>query len=247
MNVDVLVEIARVADFLSHGDEMLEWLSDGIRGFERAEDAETDSDQSADDDDNPGPCAGAGRSFLRILLSLSDVSVRLIQNGRGFGKPGSRVLLKIEDLQVRDGGVTRIDLVALCQKGLGKVVRPTGFGAFHLDKRRAERIASGLRLATLDQVIEFAEAAVHLVFVARIAAQQEIIEIEAILHDLEPNRLSGAHRFERARRILVCLSRHVESHEICDEQQCEHAENYAKPFIKLLSNRHCFTSFPKQP
>ncbi len=60
--------------------------------------------------------------------------------------------MEVENLQVGDSGVTRIDLMAFGDERLGKVVGPTGFGAFDLDESGADGFARGIRFAALNLV-----------------------------------------------------------------------------------------------
>ena len=86
-------------------------------------------------------------------------------------------------MQVRDGGVARIDLVALGDQGLGKIVGPARFGALHLDEGGAHGLAGGIRFAALNLINDIDEAFVHFLFIAGIAAKEEVIHVEAIQHD----------------------------------------------------------------
>ncbi len=79
--------------------------------------------------------------------------------------------MQVEDLQVRDGGVSRIDLMALGDERLGKIVGPARFGALHLDERGAHGLAGSIGLAALDLVDNVGQSLGHFLFIAGIAAQ----------------------------------------------------------------------------
>ena len=143
---------------------------------------------------------GRLRGFVQ---RLGDVRASLIENDRGFCQPGSRIFLQIEDLKVGDGSVAGIDLVALGEKRLGKIVGPACFGAFDLNEGGLDAVARGLRLTALDQVVDVAEALVDLFLVAGIAAEKKIVHVVAVQHDLVAHGLDGAHVFERGRGIFA--------------------------------------------
>ena len=147
--------------------------------------------------------------------------------------------MQIENLEVGDGGVAGIDLVALGDQGFGKIVSPTGFGAFHLDQRGANHVIAGLRFTTLDEIGNVGEPFVDLLFVARVAAEEEVVHVKAIQHDLIAHGLDGAHALKgrtcvRSRGFLFEARENVH-----EEQQDEDAKNQAKSRVKLFSDRHC--------
>ncbi len=74
--------------------------------------------------------------------------------------------------------------MALGKERLGKIVGPACFGALDLNQSGFKAVVAGLRLAALDQVVDVAEAFVDLFFVAGIAAQEEIVHVVAVQHDL---------------------------------------------------------------
>ena len=70
--------------------------------------------------------------------------------------------------------------MALCEQRLGKIVGPARFRALDLNEGGAKKVVIGLGLSALDDVAEFAESAIDFFFVAGIAAQQEIVEVEPV-------------------------------------------------------------------
>src|SRR6266704_2446928 len=163
VNIDVLIEIAGVADFTGDGNEVSQGFGDGLGG---------------------------------ILQELGDISVALIENHRGFREPRSGVFLKIENLQVRNSGVTRIHLMALGDERLGEIVSPTGFGALHLNESGADGFVGGLRFTALDDVGDVVQALRDSIFVTRIAAEEKVIHVEAIQHDLVTHGFNSADAFQ---------------------------------------------------
>src|SRR5260370_34899699 len=69
--------------------------------------------------------------------------------------------------------------MALGDEGLGKVVGPTGFGALDLDESGAYGFAGGIRCAALNLVYDVRQTLVHFFFMGGIAAEKEIIHVEA--------------------------------------------------------------------
>jgi hypothetical protein len=115
---------------------------------------------------------------------FGDVQSRLVENCGRFGEPRCGIFLQVKDLQVGNGGITRVHLVALGEERLGEIVSPTGFGTFDLDQGGAKRVRAGLSFATLETVGEVGHALVDLFFVAGITAEKKIIQVQAIEHDL---------------------------------------------------------------
>src|SRR5713226_3418667 len=98
--------------------------------------------------------------------------------------------------------------MALGHEGLGKIVGPACFGAFHLDKSGADGFTVSLGFATLDEVDDIREALVDLFLVAGIPAEEEIVHVEAIQHDLGADGSNGANALDSrsgigARRALL--------------------------------------------
>ena len=153
----------------------------------------------------------------------------MIENSRRFRKPGCRIFLKIENLKVGDGGVAGIDLVALGKQRLGKIVGPACFGAFDLNQRGLEAVAVGLRLATLDQVVDVSKPLVDLFFVAGIAAQEKIVHVVAVQHDLVAHRLDGANVFKRGRGVFAGGLLPEAGADVDEEQQTQNYQNRPKP------------------
>src|SRR5271155_2951924 len=184
MNVDVLIEVAGIADFARYRDEVSERLAYRLGRHDGRKDADDAGDERAQGGKAKTNITGAFGRLRGFVRRLSDVRIRLLEDSRGFCKPGRRVFLQIEDLKVRHCSVTGIDLVALGKKRLGEIIGPACFGAFDLNQSGFKAIAAGLRLATLDQVVDVSKAFVDLLFVAGIPAQEEIVHVVAVQHDL---------------------------------------------------------------
>ena len=184
MNVDVLIQVTGIANFARDGDEVSERLADGLGGLHSRENADNAGDERAQGGKTKADVAGTFSRLRGFVRGLSDVRVCLIEDSRGFRKPGRGIFLQIEDLKVGDGGVAGVDLMPLGKQRLGKIVGPTCFGAFDLNQRGFKAVVVGLRLATLDQVVDVSKSFVDLFFVAGIAAQEEIVHVVAVQHDL---------------------------------------------------------------
>src|SRR6266700_4611434 len=196
VNIDVLVEVAGVADFTGDGNEVSQGFGDGLGGIKSDDCPKRKGDQCSQD---RGNSAKGSRTICRvggILQELGDIRVALIENHRGFREPRSGVFLKIENLQVRNGGIARIHLMALGDERLGEIVSPTGFGALHLNESGAYGFVGGLRFTALDDVGDVVQASSDSIFVARIAAEEKVIHVEAIQHDLVTHGFNSADAFQ---------------------------------------------------
>src|SRR5712692_2376661 len=75
---------------------------------------------------------------------------------------------------------------------LCKIIAPAGFRTLNLDQGGADRFAGGLRFSALDLVGDVRQTLVHFLFIAGIAAEEKIIHVEAIQHDLIAHGFNGA-------------------------------------------------------
>jgi len=192
VNINVLIEIARVANFARDGDEVAQRLRDGLGGVDGDEAAKQES-QKGSASGNPGAeGARAPGGPCGLLEKLGDVRIALIEDDRRLGQPGRGIFLQVKDLKVGNGSISRIDLMALGDQGLGKVIGPAGFGTLDLDQSSANGFAGGLRFAALDLVCDIRQTLIHFLFIAGIAAEEEIIHVEAIQHDLIAHGFDGA-------------------------------------------------------
>src|SRR5260370_38451363 len=92
--------------------------------------------------------------------------------------------------------------MALGDERLCKIIGPAGFRALDLDQRSANGFAGGLRLAPLDLVDDVRHPFVHPLFIAWIAAEEEILHVEAIQYDLVAHGLAVAKAAENHTAIL---------------------------------------------
>jgi len=134
----------------------------------------------------------------------------------------------------RNSGVSRIDLMPLGDKRLGKVVSPTGFGAFDLDQGRANGFAGGVRFAALNLINNVRQALVHFLFIAGIAAKEEIIHVEAVQHDLITHGFDGANAIQGQAGILAGRAFPPAGEDIHYEQHGQGGQNQAETRIKFF-------------
>src|SRR5260370_9833092 len=93
--------------------------------------------------------------------------------------------------------------MALGDERLGKVVGPTGFGALDLDESGAHSFTGGIRFAALNLVYDVRQTLVDFFFIAGIAAETEIIHIEAIQHNLISHGFDSANAVKGPAGILA--------------------------------------------
>ena len=115
--------------------------------------------------------------------------------------------------------------MTLGNQGLGKIVGPTGFGALDLNEGRVNGIVGGLSLAALDHVGHVGEALVDFLFVAGIAAEEKVVHVEAVQHDLVPHGFNRANTLERHAGVRACRLLHVAGHEVHQKQNSENGQN----------------------
>ncbi len=126
--------------------------------------------------------------------------------------------MQIENLQVGDGSVAGINLMALGDERLGKIVGPACFGALDLDQSGANGVGGGARLTALNLVDNVRQTFVHLFLIAGIAAEKEIIHVEAIQHDLVTHGSDGANAIESHRGVAARRAPLDSCEHIHDEQ-----------------------------
>ena len=228
MNINVLIEVAGVTNLSRDGHEMVQGLADGARRVESDQHAGYKRDQSAADGQEKADVAGSIRGLRGLVLELGDFVAGLIENGRRLGQPGGRILLEIKNLQVRNGGVAGVHLMALGNQRLREIVRPTHFGAFDLNQSGVDGLVGDLRFSALDEVGHVGKTLVDLLFVAGISAQEKVVHVEAVHHDLVAHRLDGGLAIEGHAGIVACRFRHQTANDIHHHQDTENGQNQAE-------------------
>src|SRR5258708_77307 len=129
--------------------------------------------------------------------------------------------------------------MALGEQRLGEIVVPVGFGAFDLNQIGAQQVRGGLRFATLENVGQIVDAFIDFFLVARVAAEQEIVEIQAVKHNLQAYICNGIDALQRSGgfRASVALAQAGEG--VDQEQADQNHQNQAESPIKFLADTHC--------
>src|SRR5204863_10188161 len=103
----------RVANFARDRDEVSQRFRDGPGGIQSDEAAGEES-QKGSASGNLGPeGAHAAGGLGGFLEELADIRIALIEHDRGFREPGRGIFWQVTNLQVGDGSITRIALMAL--------------------------------------------------------------------------------------------------------------------------------------
>src|SRR6266851_4587266 len=129
--------------------------------------------------------------------------------------------------------------MALGDEWFGEIVGPACLRALDLDQSGANRLVGGLRLTTLDLVGDVRQTLVHFFLISRISAEEEIIHVEAIQHDLVAHEFDGANAVESGAGILAGRTFIPTSDDIYDEQQRQDGQDQAETRVQLFSDRHC--------
>src|SRR5260370_11183972 len=129
--------------------------------------------------------------------------------------------------------------MALGDEGLGKVVGTTGFGALDLDESGAYGFAGGIRFAALNLVYDVRQTLVHFFFIAGIAAEKEIIHVEAIQHNLIAHGFDSPNTVQGQAGILAGGTLLPAGQDIHDEQDQQTAQQQAESRVEFLSDGHC--------
>src|SRR5262249_12129600 len=149
-----------------------------------------------------------------------------------------RILLEVENLEIGNGCVASVDLMALGDKRLRKVVRPTGLSGLDLDEGGAHGVVSGLGFAALDEIGHVDEAFVDLLLIARIAAEQKVVQVETIQHDLIAHGLDNTDAIEGVACVGARRLFQITGDEIHQEQESKKSENQSEPGVKFFANGH---------
>src|SRR6266481_1067153 len=80
MNVDVLIEVAGIANFARHGDEVGERFADGLGGLVCSPDAEEQSNEGTEGGHTSAYGAGVRRGRGSSIQRSGDVGTSLVQN-----------------------------------------------------------------------------------------------------------------------------------------------------------------------
>jgi len=135
-----------------------------------------------------------GASLVSRLFGIGRCFDR---ESRGFSQPRGRSFWRLKNLKVGNGCIAGIHLMALGEKGLREIVAPGGLRAFDLDQGHPQGLAAGIGLAPLEGVRSVKHALFNFLFVAGIAAQEKIVQVEAIVHDLVADGFDGADALQR--------------------------------------------------
>src|SRR5262249_36378787 len=130
----------------------------------------------------------------------------------------------------------------LREQRLGEVVRPASLCAIDLNQGVANGAVRRLRLAPLDEVVEVRQALIDSFLVTGIAAEQEIVQTQAVVHDLAANALDRAEALESAGRTgdrEPFLEADAHAH---DEQHAKRAQDPAKSYVQFPAYRHVNSS-----
>jgi len=114
-------------------------------------------------------------------------------------------------------------LVALGQKGLGKVVGPTCFCAFHLNQRGVQKFVGGLGLALFHNVRQLDEAAIDLSFVTGSPLSRKLLRFRRFLHDLVTHGFNGCARLSSVLQPQSWPCSSVDGSEVDKEENEEEA------------------------
>ena len=239
MNVNVLVEVARVADLPRHGNQVPQRIRNGlsrvISDSHARKNGQERSEESHDRVDGR-PARGGVRGLLE---RLADFAVDLVEHTRRRVHPRIGIFLQVKNLEVGGGGVTRVHLMAFGKHGPDKFIRPFLFGALYLNQSGAQRFISGFCFLPLQQIGELGDALVGLFFVAGVTAQEKAAEVQTVLHDLESNSLDGSHALQRIGSIRSRRAFAQDRGGVQEKQQEQNRQNGTKPDIELLTDCHC--------
>src|SRR6266852_3411239 len=97
---------------------MDERQSDGPCGVIGDQNAHQYREKGTDDGDSGAPVEGVVTGFFGFVRRLLDLFSGLVEKSGRLDQPGRRVFLEIENLQVGNGGIAGIDLMALGEKRL---------------------------------------------------------------------------------------------------------------------------------
>src|SRR5439155_5696655 len=82
VNIDVLIEVARIADFASDGDEMRQRFGDGLGGPDGDKSSGDKGEQGSTDGHESADSTRGVRRLGGLIEKLGDIGIALIQNDR---------------------------------------------------------------------------------------------------------------------------------------------------------------------
>src|SRR5216684_1467113 len=129
--------------------------------------------------------------------------------------------------------------MALGDQRLGKIVGPACFRTLDLDQGSADGFIGSVRFAALDLVDDVGQTLVHSVFIAGIAAEEEVIHVEAIQHDLIAHGFDGTNALESHAGVGARRSFLESSDDIHYEQHRKNGQDQAETGVKFFSDGHC--------
>ncbi len=130
-------------------------------------------------------------------------------------------------------------------KRLGELFAPGLLQLLHLGQRALDLIGVGQRLALFQFLVQGAQAFVHAVDFAGVAAEQVVAQVEPVLHHLEADGIGRVGQFQRLLRGLLGVVLALHRSPVHQEQHQHHRQDDAEIQYKLFADRHALS--PPRP
>ena len=242
VNVNVMVEFSGLPDLFRYQDQPIQRLGDFIGlaiGDDRAHDEGKEGTENGDDDGR-----GGGQLIIGVTLleQVAIFAVDFVENVSGARNEGTGIFLQIKDLQLSDRRIAAIDGAAPVHQRIGEIGGPTLFEFLNFLEPVTLLLGVNELLGMMQVIGQQVLAIIHLLDIAGVAAEEIVLEVEAILHHLEAHGRDRFGHVDGALRRGFGLMLTPDGDHVDGEQNQHHRQDDSKAEIKLFSDAHRFNS-----
>ncbi len=218
VNVDVVLQIAALADLLGHVNQPGQRPRDSGGRPVGDDDAQAEREQGTDHRSQNRPGRGVFVVVPPLVQQFAILLVDIVENDARTRDPGVGILLQIENLQLAYRRVAAIHRPAFLHQRVGELVAPSLLHPLHFFQvasllrgiRQVLRMAQGVR--------QLVFAVIHLFHVTGVPAEQVVLQVQPVLHHPEADQRGHFGHVDRALRRGFGLVFAMHSVQIDDQQ-----------------------------
>ena len=210
MNVNIVFQIPGLADLVRHLNQPVQRSRDSGSGPVGDDNTQSQRKQRAEYRTQNRACRCQFVGVAPLLQQFVVLLVHIVQHVARTRDPGVRIFLQIENLQFRHRRIAAVHGSALVHQWIGEFIAPGLLQPLHSFQaasllRRVRQI-----LGVVKGVIQGMLAIIHFLHVARVPAEQIVLQVKPVLHHLEADQRGGLSHVDRTlrRRLGFMLAMH---------------------------------------